>query len=54
MAVFEYVVKFEELVKFFPHYNNVVAERSKCIKFESGLRLEIKKGSGTKRYADFL
>jgi len=28
----EYVAKFEELSRFFPHYNDVGAEVSKCIK----------------------
>ncbi|XP_050877790.1 uncharacterized protein LOC127081589 [Lathyrus oleraceus] len=42
MIVVEYAMKFEELVKFCPHYHNVVVEESKCVKFESGLRLEIK------------
>lgn len=44
MTVFEYVAMFEELVKFCPHYNGATAEGSKCIKFESRLRLEIKQG----------
>lgn len=42
LMVAEYTAKFEELVKFCMHYNNVAAEGSKCIKFESELRLEIK------------
>lgn len=46
LVVAAYAAKFEELVKFYPHYNNAVAEESKCIKFESGLRLEIKHGIG--------
>ncbi|XP_050918830.1 uncharacterized protein LOC127136295 [Lathyrus oleraceus] len=40
--VAEYVAKFEELVKFCPYYNTAASEGSKCIKFESGLRPEIK------------
>lgn len=43
-TVVEYAAKFEELVKFYLHYNSVVVEGSKCIKFESGFRLEIKQG----------
>ena len=35
---------FEELVKFYPYYNNVVYEGLKCMKFESGLRPKIKQG----------
>ncbi|XP_050897658.1 uncharacterized protein LOC127104517 [Lathyrus oleraceus] len=42
--VVEYVDNFEESVKFCPYYNNAAVERSKSIKFESGLRSEIKKG----------
>lgn len=37
LTVVEYAIKFEELVKFYPPYNGVTAEGSKCIKFESGL-----------------
>lgn len=33
-TVAEYAAKFEELVKFCPHYNGAAAEASKCIKFE--------------------
>lgn len=44
--VTEYTAKFEELVMFCPHYNNVLVEGSKCIKFESGLYPEIKQGIG--------
>lgn len=46
MIIVEYVAKFEELVKFCPNYNGAVAEGSKCIKFENGLRPEIKQGIG--------
>lgn len=43
-TVVEYASKFKELVKFCPYYNSGTAEGSKCIKFESGLRPEIKQG----------
>ena len=46
MTVAEYSAKFEALVKFCPHYNRVDAELSKCLKFENGLRPEIKQGIG--------
>ena len=46
MIVVEYVVKFEALVNFCPCYNRVDAETSKCLKFENGLRPEIKQGIG--------
>lgn len=42
--VVKYVVKFEELLKFYPHYNSADVDGSKCIKFKSGLRPEIKQG----------
>lgn len=40
LIIVEYAAKFEELMKFCLHYNNIVAEGSKCIKFESMLRRE--------------
>ncbi|XP_058765452.1 uncharacterized protein LOC131638944 [Vicia villosa] len=39
--VTEYSAKFVELVKFYPQCSAEIAEFSKCIKLESGLRLEI-------------
>ncbi|XP_050908051.1 uncharacterized protein LOC127121639 [Lathyrus oleraceus] len=42
MIVADYAAKFEELSRFCPYYNGAEAEMSKCIKFESGLRPEIK------------
>ncbi|XP_058774901.1 uncharacterized protein LOC131649168 [Vicia villosa] len=44
MTVDEYAARFEELVKYCPHYNTNEAMNSKCIKFENGLRPEIKQG----------
>ena len=46
MSVADYASKFEELVQYCPHYNNADAEESKCVKFENGLRPEIKQGIG--------
>lgn len=46
MTVAEYVAKFEVHVKFCPYYNNVDAETSKCLKFENGLKPDIKQGIG--------
>ncbi|XP_058781796.1 uncharacterized protein LOC131656028 [Vicia villosa] len=34
---------FVELAKFYPHYSEATADFSKCVKFENGLRSEIKK-----------
>lgn len=44
MTVAEYAAKFEELVKFCPHYNSAATEGSKCIKFKTVLRSKIKQG----------
>ncbi|XP_058764750.1 uncharacterized protein LOC131638219 [Vicia villosa] len=44
--VAEYAVRFEEFVKYCPHYNTDATMSSKCIKFENGLRPEIKQGIG--------
>ncbi|XP_058750119.1 uncharacterized protein LOC131623122 [Vicia villosa] len=45
MTVPEYASKFFELAKYYVHYNNDKAgEFSKCIKFENGVRDEIKQG----------
>ncbi|XP_050895511.1 uncharacterized protein LOC127102149 [Lathyrus oleraceus] len=49
----EYTTKFEELSKFFPHYNGVEVGGSKCIKFESGLRPEIKQFIGYQKILQF-
>ncbi|GAU49783.1 hypothetical protein TSUD_369070 [Trifolium subterraneum] len=42
MSVAEYAAKFESLCAFSPHYNTPEAENDKCVKFESGLRPNIK------------
>lgn len=46
MTIAEYAAKFDELVKFCPHNNSAAAKGSKCVKFESRLRPEIKQGIG--------
>ena len=46
MSVTEYAAKFTELSKFYPHYDGAGGEFSKCIKFENGLRADIKKAIG--------
>lgn len=51
--IVEYAMKFEELVKFCPHYNSAVAEGSNCIKFESELRPKIKQGIGYQKILQF-
>ncbi|XP_028214965.1 uncharacterized protein LOC114397031 [Glycine soja] len=38
MTVAEYAAKFEELVRYFPHYQGRDGESSKCVKFLNGLR----------------
>ena len=40
-------------MKFYPHYNSEIAEGSKCIKFESGLRPEIKQRIGYREIHHF-
>lgn len=42
VTVVDYATKFEELSRFCPHYNGMEVEGSKCVKFESYLRPEIK------------
>lgn len=42
----EYAARFMELAKFYPQYNDANVEFSKCIKFETGLRPEIKRAIG--------
>ncbi|XP_058775257.1 uncharacterized protein LOC131649513 [Vicia villosa] len=46
MSVTDYAAKFTELAKFYPYYDGEGAEFSKCVKFENGLRSEIKKAIG--------
>ncbi|XP_058775298.1 uncharacterized protein LOC131649556 [Vicia villosa] len=51
--VTEYAARFVELAKLYPHYNEETDEFSKCIKFESGLRPEIKKAIGYQKIRNF-
>ncbi|XP_058745875.1 uncharacterized protein LOC131618726 [Vicia villosa] len=53
MSVTEYTAKFTELAKFYPYYEGAGAEFSKCIKFENGLRSEIKKAVGYQKIRIF-
>lgn len=53
MSVTEYVVKFEELAKFYPHYATETAEFPKCVKFENGLRSKIKRAIGYQQTRKF-
>ncbi|XP_050916427.1 serine/arginine-rich splicing factor RS2Z33-like [Lathyrus oleraceus] len=52
-TVAEYTAKFEELIKFCPHYNTANAERSKCLKSVNGLRPDIKKAMGYQKITIF-
>lgn len=52
MTVTEYAAKFVELSKYYAHYN-VDGEFSKCIKFENGLRPEIKQAIEYQRIRRF-
>ncbi|KAK2444363.1 cleavage and polyadenylation specificity factor subunit [Trifolium repens] len=42
LSVAEYATKFEDICRFCPHYNTVEAEGDRCVKFESGLRPDLK------------
>ena len=42
MTVVEYASKFEELVRYFPHYLGRDGESSKCVKFLNGMRPKVK------------
>ena len=53
MSVTEYVAKFVELAKFYPHYTPETAEFFMCIKFENGLRAEIKRAIGYRKIRQF-
>jgi len=53
MSVTEYAAKFVELAKFYPHYTVETAEFSKCIKFQNGLRAEIKRAIGYQKIRQF-
>ena len=53
ISVTEYAAKFVELTKFYPHYTPETAEFSKCIKFENGLRVEIKQAIGYQNIRQF-
>ncbi|XP_058746100.1 uncharacterized protein LOC131618968 [Vicia villosa] len=51
--VAEYAAKFQELIKYCPHYSTTNAERSKCLKFVNGLRHDIKKAIGYQKITHF-
>lgn len=53
MTVADYAAKFEEFSRFFPHYNGVEAEISKCIKFYNGLCPEVKQFIGYQEIHQF-
>ncbi|WJX89958.1 hypothetical protein P8452_71908 [Trifolium repens] len=53
LSVAEYATKFEDLCRFCPHYNTVEAEGDKCVKFESGLRPDLKQLVGILEIRNF-
>jgi len=53
MSVTEYAAKLVELAKFYPHYTAETAEFSKRIKFENGMRAEIKRAIGYQKIRNF-
>ncbi|XP_058767704.1 uncharacterized protein LOC131641421 [Vicia villosa] len=52
-TVAEYAAKFQELIKYCPHYNTMNGERSKCLKFVNDLRHDIKKAIGYQQITHF-
>ncbi|XP_058740850.1 uncharacterized protein LOC131613174 [Vicia villosa] len=55
MSVPEYAAKFVELARYYVHYNeDEASEFSKCVKFENGLRDEIKQGIRYQRIRKFV
>ncbi|XP_058733474.1 uncharacterized protein LOC131605094 [Vicia villosa] len=54
MSVTEYVARFVELTKFYPHFDGANAEFSKCIKFENGCTLRSRRQLGIRRSVFFL
>ncbi|XP_058777195.1 uncharacterized protein LOC131651555 [Vicia villosa] len=52
-TVGEYIARFQELIKYYPHYNTTNAEKSKCLKFVNGLRPKIKKAIGYQKISHF-
>ncbi|XP_057418806.1 uncharacterized protein LOC130737159 [Lotus japonicus] len=53
MTIGQYAVKFEELAQFHPSYRDAANENSKCIKFENGLRPDIKAAIGYQQIRNF-
>ncbi|MCI43941.1 cellular nucleic acid-binding protein, partial [Trifolium medium] len=53
MSVFEYAAKFEKLCRFAPHYNTLEEEEDKCVKFENGLKPDVKQLIGFNEIRDF-
>ncbi|XP_057443841.1 uncharacterized protein LOC130735996 [Lotus japonicus] len=53
MSVGQYATKFEELVQFHASYRDAANENSKCIKFENGLRPDIKAAIGYQQIRNF-
>ncbi|KAF1867845.1 hypothetical protein Lal_00018386 [Lupinus albus] len=53
LSVGEYAAKFEELARFCPYTEVEVDGRSKCSKFESGLKPKLKSMFGHQEIADF-
>ncbi|KAF1885925.1 hypothetical protein Lal_00015420 [Lupinus albus] len=53
MSVGEYTAKFEELARFYPYMELEMDGRSKCSKFESGLKPKLRRMFGHQEIADF-
>ncbi|KAF1864384.1 hypothetical protein Lal_00022042 [Lupinus albus] len=53
MSVGEYSAKFEELIRYCPYVELELDGRSKCVKFEMGLRPELRVTFGHEEISDF-
>ncbi|XP_058761676.1 uncharacterized protein LOC131635094 [Vicia villosa] len=53
-TVAKYASRFQELIKYCPHYNNMNVQRSKYLRFVNGLRHDIKKAIGYQQITRFI
>ena len=53
-TVAEYATKFEELVRYFPHYQGRDGESSKCVNFFNSLRPKVKQAMNYQGVHQFL
>ncbi|XP_058733245.1 uncharacterized protein LOC131604847 [Vicia villosa] len=53
-TVAEYAARFQELIKYCPHYNTMNEESSKCLKFVNGLQPDIMKAIDYQQITRFM